>query len=230
MTSSTNPGVNPEVATASSDDPDEIRRNIDATRRELSSDVQALADKVSPSQIVQRRTEAAKSKFTGIRDKVMGSASDMASHASSAGSSASSSVSSSMSGAASSVSGAASSLSDTVSSAPSMVQARAQGNPLAAGVIAFGVGWLVSSLLPASQKEQQLVRQAKDQATPLVDHLSSAGAEMKQNLAGTAQEAVGSLKQAATEAASTVADEGRSAAADVTEQAKQSKDTVQSAG
>jgi Protein of unknown function (DUF3618). len=38
-----------------SDSPDEIRADIERTRRELGSDVDALADKVSPSKIVDRQ-------------------------------------------------------------------------------------------------------------------------------------------------------------------------------
>lgn len=215
----TSPTQNPGVPNPGSSDPDEIRRNIDTTRQNLSSDVQALADKVSPSQIVHRQTAAAKGALAGVRDKVMGAASDLSSHAAGAGGSA-----------ASSVSGAASSATESVAGAPAAIQARAQGNPLAAGLIAFGVGWLASSLLPASAVEQKLATQAKEHAGPLMDQLSAAGTELKDNLTGPAQDAAASIKDAAAGAAATVADEGRSAASEVTEQAKQSKDDVQAAG
>ena len=46
-----------------SNDPDEIRRQIEATRSGLSDDVNALSDKVSPTQIAKRQ-----------RDKLMGTA------------------------------------------------------------------------------------------------------------------------------------------------------------
>ena len=38
-----------------SNDPDEIRRQIEATRAGLSDDVNALSDKVSPTQIAKRQ-------------------------------------------------------------------------------------------------------------------------------------------------------------------------------
>ena len=41
-----------------STDPEQIREDIERTRAELSSDVDALTDKVSPSQVVHRQTEA----------------------------------------------------------------------------------------------------------------------------------------------------------------------------
>lgn len=210
----------------STNDPDDIRRNIDATRRDLSHDVQALNDKVSPSQIMHRRTDAARSAVAGVKDKIMGTASDGASHASMAGgtmSSAASSVGDTMSSAASSVG-------DTVSGAPQAIQARAQGNPLAAGLIAFGVGWLASSLVPASAPEQRLAQEAKDHAGPVMDRLAEGGKELQENLAAPARDALDAVKSSAADAASTVADQGKSAGQDVTQQAKDSKDSVQSAG
>ena len=50
------------------------------------------------------------------------------------------------------------------STAATAARRQTQGNPLAAGLIAFGVGWLVSSLLPDSQKERELAHQLKDRA------------------------------------------------------------------
>ena len=59
-----------------SDSPDAIRADIEQTRRELGSDVDALADKVSPSKIVDRQTDKVKQAFGSVRDRVMGAADD----------------------------------------------------------------------------------------------------------------------------------------------------------
>src|SRR3712207_8931373 len=59
----------------SSDDPDVIRANIESTRQSLSSDVDALADKVTPSKIVERQADKVKNRFGDIKDRVMGKAS-----------------------------------------------------------------------------------------------------------------------------------------------------------
>ena len=77
-----------------------------------------------------------------------------ASGAAGTASSAASSVSDAASSAASTVSDAASSAAAAVQDAPQVARRQAQGNPLAAGLIAFGAGWLVSSLAPASRAEQ----------------------------------------------------------------------------
>ena len=57
----------------SSDDPDQIRREIEHTQAHLSSDVNALTEKVTPSRIVARRVDRAKAAGRRLTDSVMGS-------------------------------------------------------------------------------------------------------------------------------------------------------------
>src|SRR3978361_1426136 len=118
-----------------SSDPDVIRRQIEDPRANLSYDVDALNEKVNPTRVVDRRVGRAKSTVTGLKDKVFGAAQE---HGQAAGGAASN--------VAGNVQGAASSAMDAVQSAPQTLQRQAQGNPLPAGLIAFGLGWLVSSL------------------------------------------------------------------------------------
>ncbi|HEY0508484.1 MAG TPA: DUF3618 domain-containing protein [Blastococcus sp.] len=215
-----------------SSDPDVIRRQIEDTRRELSYDVDALNEKVNPARVMDRRVTAAKGKMTNIKEKVMGSAHDTTANAHGMASNAAGSVQGAASSAAGSVQGAASSAVDAVQGAPDTIVRQTQGNPLAAGVIAFGVGWLVSSLLPATQKEQQLAQQAESAVREHKDALLEPAKQVAQDIGDqlkpAAQQAVDSVRSTAQDAASTVAEEGRSAAADVQGQAKQSKDRVQS--
>ena len=66
------------------------------------------------------------------------------------------------------------------------VREQAEGNPLAAGLVAFGVGWLVSSLLPASDAEQRAARRAvdtaKEQGQPVLDQAKQAAQEVGQHM------------------------------------------------
>jgi Protein of unknown function (DUF3618) len=215
-----------------SSDPDVIRRQIEDTRRELSYDVDALNEKVNPARVVDRRVTAAKGKMTNLKEKVMGSAHDTTYHAQGAASNAAGSVQSAASSAADSVQGAAASAATAVQQAPDTIVRQTQGNPLAAGLIAFGVGWLVSSLLPASEKERQLAQQAetaiRENKDALLEPAKQVAQEIGDELKPAAQQAVESVKATAQDAASTVADEGKSAAADVQGKAKQAKTTVQS--
>ena len=198
----------------SSRDPDEIREEIEVTRVNLSTDVNALADSVKPGNVARRQAGKVRGAASGLKERVMGS--DTAS-----------STGSTVSSAKSSVQDAASSVSDAASAAPSQVRERTQGNPLAAGLIAFGVGWLASSLLPASQVEQQAAQKVKEGAEPLKEKATEAAKEVADNLKEPAREAAESVKQTATDAAGTVQGEGRSAAGDVKDQAQDARDTVQ---
>jgi len=215
-----------------SDDPEVIRRQIEDTRRELSYDVDALNEKVNPARVMDRRVSAAKGRFSNVKDKVMGTASNTTSNAQGLASNAAGSVQNAASSAAGSVQDAASSAVSTIQEAPQTVVRQAQGNPLAAGLIAFGVGWLVSSLLPASEKEKQLAQQAETAVRENKDALLQPAKQMAQEvgeqLKPAAQEAVESVKSTAQDAAQTVKDEGQTAVQDVQGQAQQSKETVQS--
>jgi uncharacterized protein YjbJ (UPF0337 family) len=188
------------------EDTEGLRRDIEDTREELSRDVDALTEKVSPSRIVDRGIERTKGRLSSMRDRVMGSAEDA--------------VGSVREG----VSSAGGTMSDTASGAADTVKQKTQGNPLAAGLIAFGVGWLVSSLIPPSEKEAELagkaVDAAKEKGKPLAQEAADVGAQIGQDLKDRAQEAADSVKSTAAEAASTVKDEGRSSASTVADDVK----------
>lgn len=215
-----------------SSDPDVIRRQIEDTRRELSYDVDALNEKVNPARVMDRRVSAAKGRLTSVKERVMGSASDTGSAAQDRMSSMAGSMQETASGAAESMQNMASSATETVQQAPQMVRQQTQGNPLAAGLIAFGVGWLVSSLLPASEKETQLAQQAesavREHKDALLQPAKDAAQEMGEQLKPAAQQAMEEVKSTAQDAASTVKEEGQSAAQDVQGKAQQSKQKVQS--
>ena len=203
MSSYTDPaGTNTTVTT---DDPEVIRRHIDSTRADLSRNVDALTEKVSPGRVVGRNVEKAKSKMTSVKESVMGS-DDPYDHGAvgSAGAKASS---------------VASSVGDTAAAAPSVARRKTQGNPLAAGLVAFGIGWLASSLVPASQKEQQAAGAVKDAASEhseaLMAPLKESATAAKDNLAAPAQDAVTAVKDSAADAAGTVKDEASAARHDV---------------
>jgi gas vesicle protein len=214
-----------------SSDPDVIRRQIEDTRANLSYEVDALNEKVNPTRVVDRRVGKAKSTVSGLKDKVFGAAHDTGHQMSDSTSNVAGSAQHAASSAADSVQSAASSAMDAVHDAPGTLQRQAKGNPLAAGLIAFGVGWLVSSLLPTSQKEKQLAAQAesavKEHSQPIVDQAKNVAQEIGENLKPVAQDAVESIKSTAQEGVQAVKSEGQSAAHDVQGQAQQSKETVQ---
>ncbi|HEY2281223.1 MAG TPA: DUF3618 domain-containing protein [Streptosporangiaceae bacterium] len=204
-------------------DPDQIRGNIEQTQLNLSADVNALSDKVSPPKIVGRRVQQTRSAVTNVKDRIMGGTAEHTSNLSGT-------VSSSASSAKDTLSSTASSAADAVGSAPDAARQRTRGNPLAAGLIAFGAGWLVASLLPATEPEQQVASQVKDVATekgrPIAQQLGQAGQEAAQDLKESAQQKAQSVKETATDAASTVRDEAQSQTSDVTDHAQDARGRV----
>ena len=179
--------------------------DIEATRTNLTRDIDELTDKVSPSRVLDRRKEAAKGRIGSIRDKVMGSATD---------------ASGSLSGTASS---ATESISDTASGAFNGLESRAQGNPLAAGVVAFGAGMLISALIPASDKEaqaaQKLTQVAKEQGQPLIDEAKSVGQDMTADLKESAADSAQQVQATARDSARNIKQEGQSSAQTVKDEA-----------
>ena len=219
-------------------DPEQIRREIEYTRRDLSAKVDALTEKVNPSRAMQRKVDHARSSMISIKDKIMGTAEDTASSTAEAVNSAASDAAERTSSVASDVteraSSAASKATDMVTSIPQAARRQAQGNPLAAGLIALGAGWLVSSLLPPSRKEQELASQATNavsqQVQPLAQQLGQTAQGMAQNLQKPAQQAVESVQATASRAASTITDQSRSAAEDIARRAEQAKDNLGDSG
>lgn len=201
-------------------EPEHFRREIEETQRGLSADVNALTEKVTPRRIVQRRMDHARRAITNMRDRVMGTASNDTGAVADTASAVVDDVSST-------TSSAASSAAQAVGELPRTVRRGTEGNPLAAGLIAFGLGWLTASLLPASKREQELAGEAKDfaqeHAQPVIGEVAE---RVKDNLREPAREAVESVKSAADEAGSTVADQTRSATADVAGQVQSAKDKV----
>ena len=219
------------MTTPTSSDPDEIRAEIERTRASLGSDVDAIAEKVSPSSIAHRQVESAKGRLQNAREAVMGKASDAKSAvAARAGwrRTPGPGLTDRAGDLRDSATGGLHSATGALQSAPSAAKHRAEGNPLAAGLIAFGVGWLASSLLPASERETQLASAAKDKLTSpeVKGALQEKAGELKDALQGPAQDALESVKLTAQDAVDNVKAEAQGATVDVKDSAAEAKENV----
>jgi gas vesicle protein len=217
-----------------SDNPDAIRSDIEATRARLGTNVDAVADKVTPSNIVHRQTDKVKGAVTGVKEKIMGAADSASTTVQDKVHSGAGHTGNAMHSTGETLHGAkdtaAAKLNDAgtaISQAPDQVKAKTQGNPLAAGLIAFGAGMLVSSLIPASQKERQAADQLKTAAQPLATQVTDAAKTVVEDLKEPAQEAMDNVKATATDAAQNVKTEGQHAATDVKDRATDAKTNVQ---
>lgn len=208
--------------------PERIQQEMAQTRRALSMDVNALGDKISPSHAVHRKMNRVRGKATSLRERVMGSpdtggvrhladvASERTTQVKQEALGAKDELAEAAQQAGAAVSSAASEAGDMITSAPANVRRQAQGNPLAAGLIAFGTGWLLSSLLPASSAEQQLGSQVREQARDVAGPVKDKAAEIADDLRGPAQQAAQRVAETAKGAASETAEEASDAARQVT--------------
>jgi Protein of unknown function (DUF3618) len=215
-----------------SNDPDEIRADIERTRAALSDDVDDLAESVKPRNVAGRQVGKVKDAASNLKDRVMGSDDDDYSGSavgtvSDKASSAKDAVADRAYAAKDVVSEKASEAGEAVRRAPTTLKRRAQGNPLAAGLIAFGLGMLVSSLIPSTEKERDAVSQLQENLEPVKQKASEVAQDIGEGLKPAAQEAAESVKTTAQEGVESVKQEGQSAAAEVKDQAQASKETVQ---
>jgi hypothetical protein len=194
-----------------SNDSEQIQAEIEVTRAELSRDVDALAQSVRPGNVARRQRRKVRSAMSRAKDSVMGAKGSVTSRASDAQSA---------------TGGALQSTGEAISSAPSAARQRAQGNPMAVGLIALGAGWLAGSLLPASKAERQAVATIKEKAGVVTQEVSGIAKETAQNLQEPAKEALDQVKSTGVDAVGTVKEETRSTGADVAGSAKEGAQNV----
>ncbi len=117
---------------AGTNDPEVIRADIERTREELSHDVDALGDRINPAHMARRQADRVRSGVSHVKERVTGSAHDPAS---------------------SGRTRAARKPSSPNPSAPNQpsgldqVLDRVRDNPLGVGLVAFGLGFAVASLV-----------------------------------------------------------------------------------
>ena len=200
-----------------STDPDAIRREIDRTRAELAGDVDRLADRTSPKRVMQRNVDRIGSRFGNMKESLMGAPR-------AAGSSvqdAAGSVKDAAGSAAGSVKDAAGSAAGTVRDTPHKVARQTRGNPLAVGLIAFGAGLVVASLIPPSEAEKQAGQKLAEHSDDLLDKVREPFEEIKQDVTDSARESAQQVKETARDAAQTTAQSTKESARSTAESVQQ---------
>jgi uncharacterized protein YjbJ (UPF0337 family) len=208
------------------EEPDQLRRDIESTRVALTRDVDLLAEKTSPAKAAQRR-------WTSVKERVMGTSEHARQAAGGAASSAAGTVqdkAGTVQDKASQIGGAASEKVQDAAAAvrrtPGAVVAQAQGSPLAAGVIAFGVGLVAAALFPATTAERRAGQELREHSGDLTGRVREAATGLKDELSESVQQAVGEVKDTAREAAHTTTEQARSSAQGA---AKQTTEAARSA-
>lgn len=193
-----------------SDSPEAIRADIERTRAELGSDVDALADKVTPSKIVERQKSKVHGAVRGLRDRLMGVADDTGS-------------------AASDLAHRAGDVAHHAGDVAHHATDKAKGSPLAVGLVAFGAGLVLASLIPPTRAERDAAAKAKEKAEPLVEQVKDVAQEVVSDLKEPATEAATALKDRATEAVQHITDDSKESAASVGDRARDAGEAVREA-
>ena len=211
---------------------EDLRYELEQQRESLGHDLVAIGDRVSPGRMVERRKFAVRQSFGKARDAVMG-AKDSAVGRTSDGFASRRAIG--LRHVVGRVGRVERRLTPSpVPPRPSPTQT--QGNPLAAGLIAFGVGALAGSLLPTSRREEQAVAQVQPALESAAQELGAGrpgrgrfgqGARHRGRPApeGAAQDAAESVKAEAQDAAESVKTEAQDAAAETKDAAAGTEDT-----
>lgn len=192
------------------DTPDELRTEIEGTRADMSATLDAMGEKMSPRQVAKRQAGRVTGRVASVRDSVMGTVHRFGDDGTGG------------------MDDRTRGMPDRLGQAPDLVKERTQGNPLAAGIIAFGAGLLAASLLPPTDPERRLASAVGERAQPAVARAQGAAEEMKGQLQESAQESAGHLKDAAAERAQRVKEDASSSAQELAGRTREAAQDVRS--
>ena len=172
---------------------DQLRREAQVQRDRMGDTLDAIGDRLSPERMIERRKAAVGQRWQNVKTTVMGSPEYREP------------VTERMRG-------AMETASDTMQRAPQMVADQARGNPIAAGIIAFGVGALLASVMPKSAAEQRLVDDVKPQLQGAAEELKGIGRDVAAGAKEQARSAMDEVKSAGTEAGARVKEQAQESA------------------
>ncbi len=183
---------------------EELKHEIEGTRADLSSTLDAIGDRVSPGRVLERRKNRMVGGVQALKDRVMGP----------------------LAAAKDGATDGAGSVVDTIGSTPDAIRHQTQGSPLAAGAIAFGVGFLLAAVFPPTSSEQRVAGELMDRAEPLKDDVVAAGHDVADVAKDAAKGAVDELKTVAADSKDAVAETVHSATESTTASARDAVDSV----
>jgi ElaB/YqjD/DUF883 family membrane-anchored ribosome-binding protein len=173
--------------------PEQIRSEIDDVRENLGETLEAIGDRVAPKKVMARAKADAAEKIDDVKARL--SPRRLVRQG----------VEAARRGVGSAVGGddprrAQARAGDVLGDAPQAARRRAEGNPVASGLLAFAGGFFAAALLPATERERQLTDKAKDRLKPLAQQAAEVGKSVAGELQSSAQESLEAVKGTATEA------------------------------
>ena len=165
---------------------DELAADITHTCEDMSGALDAVGDRLSPTQLVKRGTHRFRHGVQSAREGIMGSPSE--------------------------ADGAVGQGTDE--------RADARGNPLAAGMVSFGIGLLVGSLLRPTKVEQQGLSAIADVAEPAFDAAMQAASELGHGVQESTENAAKKVGEVLTDVGQELADQTQKSASEARETIK----------
>lgn len=186
---------------------DQVRRDIERTRADMTYTVDQIEDRVVPRRIIERRTERMRNWFGDMRDNVMGTMDDAHERMDDMGASVGDTMHDTMHG-----------VTENVQQMPQMARRRTQGSPIGAGLFAFGAGLVLGSIIPASRTERHAAQQMMPKLEPLKEQARDAVTDLKENLREPAQEAMHAVGDRGKEAGQNIKEHASEGAQEVAHQ------------
>lgn len=203
------------------EEPRDIERNIVLTRQRLGRDVDDLTERMSPGTVVRRRTYRVRTSVRRLREQVMGSRDDGPYRSRSTSGSVKGTAVEAKDKVSDTLSRGTHAVADRTSDVADQVRRTSEGNPLAAGLVVFGLGWLAASVIPASRVErsaaESLTEAAREPAQAVAQRAKDLATETAQELREPASEAVEQVRSTATDAGQRVAGTAKSEARHATD-------------
>lgn len=214
---------------------DDVRRGIGRVQGAVGDTLEAIGDRVAPKKVVARAKETVADKVDEVRDHVdptrlvkrrsdhlrrrvkdaLGSVMGSTPDARSAAVAATSTAAAHTRELSQRAGQATADVVHGAREAPSALRAKAEGNPLAAGLVALGAGMLAASLLPRGEREQQAIDRLKQQLEPVRQQALEAGRSVAGELSQSAQQGVQAVKESAAHAAEEIKGDAYSAVEEV---------------
>jgi len=211
---------------------EELRDDIEQRRAYLSQDLDAIGDRVSPQRVMERRTAAMRGRIRYAKESIMGQADQATGHAVDLRDRAAGMADdarSTLDEATHKAQAGVHEVAERAGEVPDLVRQKTEGNPLAAGLVVFGLGLLAATVLPESRRERQLARRVQPRLEDAARTAAETGRAMAEDIKPAVQESASRLQESAKESAQEVAEHAKGAAKSVGEDGKQAAANVKGA-
>jgi hypothetical protein len=185
---------------------DQLREDIDQKRDDIGYTVDQIQNRVSPGRITARGGYRLRRWWIDAKDRILGN--DQSEYP---WERRVQEVSNRVGNVTDRASEVMSEVREGVAETPRMLRRQTQGNPVAAGFIAFGGGLLVGTLLPETQTERDAAKRLEPSLTGIAQEAGEIGKDVAEDVKTTAVEAIDEVKDSASAAAEGVKDEAKEA-------------------